>query len=97
MTNSSLDLTKDATTTLGDSEYDIDYFNDQGVHQIAPASGEFCTIGLLLEDTENAPAQTPNYNMDPANYEQSSDYIEFGQVMMSQKAYQTSDSNSVLT
>ena len=73
-----MDLTKDATTTLGNTPYDIDYFNDQGVHQIAPASGEFCTIGLLLEDTENAPAQTPNYNMDPANYEQSSDYIEFG-------------------
>jgi flagellin-like protein len=49
-----LGLIKDAATDAPGRE--IDYLDDNGIHQIKPASGVYCTVNLWLNDTISAPS-----------------------------------------
>jgi len=72
-------LIPDATTNAKD--WEIDYLNDNGIHQIGPSGSEFCKIRLILEDTATAPSYVPNYDttlMPIAAYQQGQDDIEIG-------------------
>ena len=65
------DLIPDATTNAKD--WEIDYLNDNGIHQIGPSGSEFCQIRLVLRDTAAAPSYIPNYDqglMPIADYQQ---------------------------
>ena len=64
-------LIPDATTTA--NSWEIDYLNDNGIHQIGPSGSDFCQIRLVLKDTATAPSYYPNYDpsvMPIANYQQ---------------------------
>jgi flagellin-like protein len=78
-------LIPDATTNAKD--WEIDYLNDNGIHQIGPSGSEFCKIRLVLEDTATAPSYVPNYDTTVLNsafadqlapYTQGQDDIEIG-------------------
>jgi hypothetical protein len=56
------ELVPDATTNA--NAWEIDYLNDNGIHQIGPSGSDFCQIRLVLKDTATAPSYVPNY--DPA-------------------------------
>ena len=53
-------LIPDATTNGYD--WEVDYMNDNGIHQLRPGGQTFCAINLVLEDTATAPSHTPNYD-----------------------------------
>ena len=53
-------LIPDATTNGYD--WEVDYMNDNGIHQLRPAGQTFCAINLVLKDTATAPSHTPNYD-----------------------------------
>ena len=64
-------LVPDATTTA--NAWEIDYLNNNGIHQIGPSGSDFCQIRLVLKDTATAPSYVPNYDpsvMPIANYQQ---------------------------
>ena len=62
-------LIEDATTNAND--WEIDYLNDNGIHQIGPSGSEYCQIRLVLRDTAVAPSYNPNYGtMAIADYQQ---------------------------
>ena len=64
-------LVPDATTTA--NAWEIDYLNNNGIHQIGPSGSDFCQIRLVLKDTLTAPSYVPNYDqsvMPIANYQQ---------------------------
>ena len=64
-------LVPDATTTA--NAWEIDYLNNNGIHQIGPSGSDFCQIRLVLRDTATAPSYVPNYDpsvMPIANYQQ---------------------------
>ena len=64
-------LVPDATTTA--NAWEIDYLNNNGIHQIGPSGSDFCQIRLVLKDTLTAPNYVPNYDqslMPIANYQQ---------------------------
>ena len=64
-------LVPDATTTA--NAWEIDYLNDNGIHQIGPSGSDFCQIRLVLKDTATAPSYVPNYDpsvMPIASYQQ---------------------------
>jgi FlaG/FlaF family flagellin (archaellin) len=64
-------LVPDATTNA--NAWEIDYLNNNGIHQIPPSTGDFCYIRLVLKDTATAPNYVPNYDpsvMPIANYQQ---------------------------
>jgi flagellin-like protein len=67
------DLIKDATTNAPD--WEVDYLNNNGIHQKNPLSGEFCPITLYLHDSAEAPSYVPNYGMTTANYQQGQDSV----------------------
>jgi FlaG/FlaF family flagellin (archaellin) len=70
-------LVPDATTNGYD--WEIDYMNDNGIHQLRPEQQTFCAITLVLKDTATAPAHTPNYDpaiMSIADYQNGSDSVE---------------------
>tara|TARA_B110000444_G_scaffold261492_1_gene314159 strand:- start:19257 stop:32756 length:13500 start_codon:yes stop_codon:yes gene_type:complete len=78
-------LIPDATTNGYD--WEIDYMNDNGIHQLRPDGQTFCAINLVLKDTATAPSHTPNYDpsiMPIAAYEQGQDdvvmYVTIGRV-----------------
>ena len=52
-------LIPDATTNGYD--WEIDYMNNNGIHQLRPGGQSYCAITLVLKDTATAPAHTPNY------------------------------------
>ena len=61
-------LAPDAATDVPD--WEIDYLNDNGIHQIRPASGDFCPIRLTLSDTATSPVNgVPNSNFVGNPYE----------------------------
>ena len=67
-------LIPDATTNA--KEFEKDFMNDNGVHQVRPNDQTFCAITLHLNDTIAAPVHTPNYDssiMPIANYSQGTD------------------------
>ena len=69
-------LIPDATTNGYD--WEIDYMNDNGIHQLRPNGQTFCAINLVLKDTATAPSHTPNYDpsiMPIAAYEQGQDDV----------------------
>ncbi len=69
-------LIPDATTNGYD--WEIDYLNDNGIHQLRPNGQTFCAINLVLKDTATAPSHTPNYDptiMPIAAYEQGQDDV----------------------
>ncbi|MDP6870369.1 MAG: type IV pilin [Candidatus Poseidoniaceae archaeon] len=68
------DLIKDAATNVPDHE--IDYLNDNGIHQIPPLAGDWCPITVYLHDSETAPSYVPNYGMSTADYQQGEDSVE---------------------
>jgi len=53
-------LIPDATTNGYD--WEVDYMNDNGIHQLRPGGQTFCAINLVLKDTLTAPTHTPNYD-----------------------------------
>ena len=55
-----LELVPDATTNGFD--WEIDYLNDNGIHQIGPTGSDYCQIRLVLRDTASAPSYVPNYD-----------------------------------
>ena len=64
-------LVPDATTTA--NAWEIDYLNNNGIHQIGPSGSDFCQIRLVLKDTATAPSYVPNYDpavMPIASYQQ---------------------------
>ena len=64
-------LVPDATTTA--NAWEIDYLNNNGIHQIGPSGSDFCQIRLVLKDTATAPSYVPNYDpsvMPIADYQQ---------------------------
>ena len=66
-----LDLVADATTNGYD--WEVDYLNDNGIHQIGPTGSDYCQIRLVLRDTGAAPSYVPNYDtalMPIADYQQ---------------------------
>ena len=66
-----LDLVEDATTNGFD--WEVDYLNDNGIHQIGPTGSDYCQIRLVLRDTVTAPSYVPNYDtalMPIADYSQ---------------------------
>ncbi len=66
-----LDLVEDATTNGFD--WEVDYLNDNGIHQIGPTGSDYCQIRLVLRDTASAPSYVPNYDtalMPIADYSQ---------------------------
>ena len=69
-------LIPDATTNGYD--WEVDYMNDNGIHQLRPSGQTFCAINLVLKDTATAPSHTPNYNpvdMPIADYQQGQDNV----------------------
>jgi FlaG/FlaF family flagellin (archaellin) len=54
------ELVPDATTNA--NAWEIDYLNDNGIHQIGPSGSDFCQIRLVLKDTATAPSYVPNYD-----------------------------------
>jgi FlaG/FlaF family flagellin (archaellin) len=67
-------LVPDATTTA--PTWQIDYMNDNGIHQLRPNNQFFCSIEMVLKDTLSAPSHTPYYDnatMPIANYQQQMD------------------------
>lgn len=60
-------LIKDATTNAND--WEIDYLNNNGIHQIGPSGSEFCQIRLVLRDTPTAPITQGEYNTFVPNYD----------------------------
>jgi hypothetical protein len=67
-------LVPDATTTA--PTWQIDYMNDNGIHQLKPNNQFYCSINMVLKDTATAPSHTPNYNpaiMPIADYQQQMD------------------------
>ena len=79
-------LVPDATTTA--NAWEIDYLNDNGIHQIGPSGSDFCQISLVLKDTLNAPADKPNYDptvMPIADYQQGEARQELGIRIMNVK------------
>ena len=69
-------LIPDATTNGYD--WEVDYMNDNGVHQLRPSGQTFCAINLILKDTVTAPSHTPNYDaalMPIADYQQGQDDV----------------------
>ena len=69
-------LIPDATTNGYD--WEVDYMNDNGVHQLRPSGQTFCAINLVLKDTATAPTHTPNYDtalMPIADYQQGQDDV----------------------
>jgi len=70
-------LVPDATTNGYD--WEIDFMNDNGIHQMRPDAQTFCAITLVLKDTATAPAHTPNYDplvMSIADYQSGTDSVE---------------------
>lgn len=66
-----LDLVPDATTNA--PNWQIDFLNDNGIHQIGPTGSTYCQIRLVLRDTATAPSYVPNYDtalMPIADYSQ---------------------------
>ena len=66
-----LDLVPDATTNGYD--WEVDYLNNNGIHQIGPTGSDYCQIRLVLRDTGAAPSYVPNYDtalMPIADYQQ---------------------------
>jgi FlaG/FlaF family flagellin (archaellin) len=63
------DLIEDATTNAND--WEIDYLNNNGIHQIGPSGSEYCQIRLVLRDTPTAPTTQGDYNTYVPNYDQS--------------------------
>ena len=66
-----LDLVADATTNGYD--WEVDYLNENGIHQIGPTGSDYCQIRLVLRDTGAAPSYVPNYDtalMPIADYQQ---------------------------
>ena len=63
------DLIEDATTNAND--WEIDYLNNNGIHQIGPSGSEYCQIRLVLRDTPTAPTTQGEYNTYVPNYDQS--------------------------
>ena len=63
------DLIEDATTNAND--WEIDYLNNNGIHQIGPSGSEYCQIRLVLRDTPTAPTTQGEYNTFVPNYDQS--------------------------
>ena len=59
------DLVPDATTNGYD--WEVDYMNDNGIHQLRPGGQTFCAINLVLKDTATAPTHTPNYDTSVLN------------------------------
>ncbi len=53
-------LIPDATTNGYD--WEVDYMNENGIHQLRPSGQTFCAISLVLKDTATAPSHTPNYD-----------------------------------
>ena len=69
-------LIPDATTNGYD--WEVDYMNDNGIHQLRPNGQTFCAINLVLKDTATAPSHTPNYDnqvMPIADYQQGTDDV----------------------
>ncbi len=67
-------LVPDATTTA--PTWQIDYLNDNGIHQLKPNNQFYCSINMVLKDTAAAPSHTPNYDpaiMPIADYQQQMD------------------------
>lgn len=62
------DLIEDATTNAND--WEIDYLNNNGIHQIGPSGSEYCQIRLVLRDTATAPTVEGEYNTYVPNYDQ---------------------------
>ena len=44
-------------------DWEIDYLNDNGIHQDQPDSGEFCPIRLTLSDTATSPERRPEHEL----------------------------------
>jgi FlaG/FlaF family flagellin (archaellin) len=63
------DLIEDATTNAND--WEIDYLNNNGIHQIGPSGSEYCQIRLVLRDTPTAPTTQGDYNTYVPNYDPS--------------------------
>ncbi|MDA0925053.1 MAG: type IV pilin, partial [archaeon] len=63
------DLIEDATTNAND--WEIDYLNNNGIHQIGPSGSEYCQIRLVLRDTVTAPTVEGEYNTYVPNYDPS--------------------------
>ena len=63
------DLIEDATTNAND--WEIDYLNNNGIHQIGPSGSEYCQIRLVLRDTATAPMVEGVYNTYVPNYDPS--------------------------
>jgi hypothetical protein len=63
------DLIEDATTNAND--WEIDYLNNNGIHQIGPSGSEYCQIRLVLRDTPTAPTTEGEYNTYVPNYDPS--------------------------
>lgn len=63
------DLIEDATTNAND--WEIDYLNNNGIHQIGPSGSEYCQIRLVLRDTPTAPTTQGQYNTYVPNYDPS--------------------------
>ncbi|MGB2493452.1 MAG: type IV pilin [Poseidonia sp.] len=63
------DLIEDATTNAND--WEIDYLNNNGIHQIGPSGSEYCQIRLVLRDTPTAPTTQGEYNTFVPNYDPS--------------------------
>ncbi len=62
-------LIEDATTNAND--WEIDYLNNNGIHQIGPSGSEYCYIRLVLRDTPTAPTTQGEYNTYVPNYDPS--------------------------
>jgi hypothetical protein len=63
------DLIEDATTNAND--WEVDYLNNNGIHQIGPSGSEYCQIRLVLRDTPTAPTTQGEYNTYVPNYDPS--------------------------
>jgi flagellin-like protein len=74
-----LDLIDDAATDAPLSEIDFlqdadgDGFADDGVHQMQPSSGVYCTVYVWLNDTELAPGHIDYEQSASGNYDSESD------------------------
>ena len=62
-------LIEDATTNAND--WEVDYLNNNGIHQIGPSGSEYCQIRLVLRDTPTAPITQGEYNTHVPNYDPS--------------------------
>jgi len=63
------DLIEDATTNAND--WEVDYLNNNGIHQIGPSGSEYCQIRLVLRDTPTAPTTQGEYDTYVPNYDPS--------------------------